>query len=288
MVLFDLIHSNGVQQVLNLVNKLILIIRWVVPIGLIIMTSIDIFNKIINPDDKDGQRRIMNRFIAAVIVFFLPTIINIIMKLVEIGTDGKVTNNTSQNNTGQNDNNTNNDKPKATEVPEKVQILNCPSNDKVFDKGDKIILNAKGTNINWVMFSAEQYLDIIPSSDGKSANIIVMDYYAAGYVTVIAQGNTSYEMCKINIRNREKTQGNVFINNCPNDKIRVGDIFTLTTNEDVSWFNDIYFNYYEIVSVTPRTVDIKVIGHYTDLLPVRIRVKNVNNQEGFCAFYTYN
>jgi len=371
MILYDLLHSEGVRKVLDIMNLIIGAIRWVVPIGLIVMTSIDVFNKVINPDDKEGQKKIMTRIIAAIIVFLLPTIINLIMRLVDIGNgnsnskNNNANNNTSQKDTKKDNNidimycpkdeimvgsslslsaitsenfdgsliwsaNYNNDvilleplnngkilnytlisypssgfvtitlrnntvfktcdvkvtKPKETPV-EKVKILNCPNDDKVYDKGDKLTLNADGTNINWTMYTAKEYLNITPSSDGKSASIEVMDYYPAGSVTVIAEGKGSYEMCKINIRNQVRTEGTVLVNNCPKDKIKIGETFTLSTNEDVDWYNDIYSNYYEIVSSTPRSAIIKVIGNYSNYLPVRIRVKNNSNQVGYCSFYTH-
>ena len=367
MILYDLLNSDGVRKVLNLMNIIINAIRWVVPIGLIVMTSIDVFNKVINPDDKEGQKKIMTRIVAAIIVFLLPTIINLIMRLVDIGNGNTSNNNnnkTTQKDTKQDNNiqimycpasevtvgsslslsavtsenfsgnlvwsaNYNNDvimlEPinngkklnytlvsyptsgtititlrsntniktcnikvtKPQETIEKVQLLNCPSDDKVFDKGDKFTLNAEGTDINWVMNVAQEYLNITPSSDGKSADIEVVDYYAAGNVTLIARNKGSYEMCKINIRNKKRTEGTVLVNNCPKNKIKIGDTFTLTTNEDVNWYNDIYSKYYEIVSSTSRSATIKIIGHYNDYLPINIRVKNNNNQNGYCSFYTY-
>ena len=53
MLLFDFLKSDGVQKILNMMNDIVGIIRWVVPIGLIIMTSIDILRKVINPLEKD-------------------------------------------------------------------------------------------------------------------------------------------------------------------------------------------------------------------------------------------
>ena len=60
------------------------VIRLVVPIGLIVMTVLDISKNVINPDEKDSMKKIGTRLIAAVIVFLVPTIVNIIMGLVDV------------------------------------------------------------------------------------------------------------------------------------------------------------------------------------------------------------
>ena len=75
--------QDGVQGVLHLIRSLIGIIRIVVPIGLIVMTTLDIAKKVINPEDKDGQKKIMHRVIAAVIVFLVPTFITLTFKIID-------------------------------------------------------------------------------------------------------------------------------------------------------------------------------------------------------------
>ena len=78
--------QEGVQNTFHLIKELLNILRIVVPIGLIIMTSIDVMQKVINPDDKEGQKKIMTRAIAALIVFFIPTFIRITFKVIDWGT----------------------------------------------------------------------------------------------------------------------------------------------------------------------------------------------------------
>ena len=84
-ILFNWCSQPGVKTVFNLIKTAFTIIRWVVPIGLIIMTSLDLFNKVLDPDNKDAQKKILNRIIAAVIVFFVPTIVNLVLRLVDVG-----------------------------------------------------------------------------------------------------------------------------------------------------------------------------------------------------------
>lgn len=84
-ILFEWCDQCGIQKILYLIKTLINIMRWVVPIGLIIMTSLDIAKKVLNPDEKEGQQKIMRRVIAALLVFFVPLFIRIVLGLVDIG-----------------------------------------------------------------------------------------------------------------------------------------------------------------------------------------------------------
>ena len=83
-IYFNWFNEPGVQNTISAIYKVIGIIRIVVPIALIVMTSLDIAKKVIDPEDKEGQKKIMNRAIAALIVFLLPTIISLLLKLANI------------------------------------------------------------------------------------------------------------------------------------------------------------------------------------------------------------
>ncbi len=78
--------QDGVKGVFSIIRAIIDIVRYVVPIALIVMTSLDIARKVINPDDKDGQKKIMTRAIAAVIVFFIPLFIKFVFQVIDWGT----------------------------------------------------------------------------------------------------------------------------------------------------------------------------------------------------------
>ena len=82
----------GVKGVLDFVRTIVDIIRIVVPIVLIIMTTIDITKKVIDPEDKDGQKKIMTRAIAALIIFLIPIMIKIVFKVIDwgMGTTGSI------------------------------------------------------------------------------------------------------------------------------------------------------------------------------------------------------
>ena len=83
---FNWFETQEVQNVLNTVMTILGIIRIVVPIALIAMTTIDITKNVINPDDKDGQKKIMIRAIAALLVFLSPIIINLVLNFIGIDT----------------------------------------------------------------------------------------------------------------------------------------------------------------------------------------------------------
>ena len=77
---------NYIGSIFHMIKTILDILRIVVPIALIAMTTLDITKKIINPDDKEGQKKIMTRAIGALIVFFVPTIISLTFKIIDWGT----------------------------------------------------------------------------------------------------------------------------------------------------------------------------------------------------------
>lgn len=77
--------SGGLGTVFKMIKIGLNVIRFVVPIGLIIMTVIDVSKNVFNPDEKDTMKKIGTRLIAAIIVFLVPTIINLLFKVIEVG-----------------------------------------------------------------------------------------------------------------------------------------------------------------------------------------------------------
>lgn len=82
-MLFDWCGQCRVLKIVALVKEILNIIRIVVPIGLIAMTSLDVFKKVLNPEDKEGQKKILTRVIVAVLVFLTPAIINIFLSVID-------------------------------------------------------------------------------------------------------------------------------------------------------------------------------------------------------------
>ena len=75
-------EDPNVLSVINLVKDLLNIISIAVPIILIIMVSIDLTKMIINTDEKatrQSTKSILNRTFAAVALFFIPSVVNLLM-----------------------------------------------------------------------------------------------------------------------------------------------------------------------------------------------------------------
>lgn len=83
---FEWCDQQGVIKIFKLIIKILQIVRWAVPIILIVFCVIDVAKIVANPDhEKDVKKSITNRLIAAVIVFLVPTLVNLVMNLVSIG-----------------------------------------------------------------------------------------------------------------------------------------------------------------------------------------------------------
>ena len=73
--------------ILSVVKKTMFLIQIIVPIILIVWTAISFINLVFNPDDKKQLKPLINRALAAVIIFFIPLFFNIVMDLVGDKTD---------------------------------------------------------------------------------------------------------------------------------------------------------------------------------------------------------
>ncbi len=78
----------ALANVLSLTQTVFNIICVAVPIILIISLVLTIFKVITDPDQKHFIRKIISQVAAAIIVFFLPTLVNIIMTWLPDGDDG--------------------------------------------------------------------------------------------------------------------------------------------------------------------------------------------------------
>lgn len=75
-------NSRMLSVVLPAVKNIMTIIQIVAPILLIIMSVVELARLTANPDDKKGVKKIINKILAAVIIFFIPVFINVVMGLV--------------------------------------------------------------------------------------------------------------------------------------------------------------------------------------------------------------
>ena len=88
MFLDNLCDNQDLLNVLRLVRMVIKVLQIAVPIGLILMGTIDMGKAVIAGDEKkmkEAQKPFVKRIISAVIVFIIPFIVNLVMNLVTTG-----------------------------------------------------------------------------------------------------------------------------------------------------------------------------------------------------------
>ena len=81
--------NKAIASLIMPINNIINLIQIIVPIILLIMISINLTQLVINPDEKKLIKKIKNKAMAAVIVFFVPVIVNAFIGM--IGDSGKGT-----------------------------------------------------------------------------------------------------------------------------------------------------------------------------------------------------
>ncbi len=70
-------------EILSFFNIAVTIMRFLVPIILILKLSLDIYHQIIDVNEKEGRDRIIKRSTAAIIVFLVPVFVNILLTFME-------------------------------------------------------------------------------------------------------------------------------------------------------------------------------------------------------------
>ncbi len=75
-------NDSSLQSILSIVKRIVLLIQIFVPILLIIFASISFIKLVKNPEEKNRIKKIINQFIAATIVFFIPVIVNAVMMML--------------------------------------------------------------------------------------------------------------------------------------------------------------------------------------------------------------
>ena len=72
----------GLVNILSILKRSFSIIQLVVPIILLLMVSIQLVMLMVNPEMKNGNKFIFNKFIAAIIIFLLPVIVNVFFSIM--------------------------------------------------------------------------------------------------------------------------------------------------------------------------------------------------------------
>lgn len=88
--------DESLLDLLRLIRFIIKILQIAVPIGLILMGTIDMGKAVIAGDEKkmkEAQKPFVKRIVSAVIVFIIPFIVNMVMNLILTNTDDSEKNN---------------------------------------------------------------------------------------------------------------------------------------------------------------------------------------------------
>lgn len=75
-------NDVSLAAILVVVKRMLLLIEIMVPILLIIYSTFEFYKLVKNPDEKNGIKKIINKFIAAIVVFMIPVLINVAMNIV--------------------------------------------------------------------------------------------------------------------------------------------------------------------------------------------------------------
>lgn len=83
-------NNPDILSIIYLGKKILNILTTLIPVGVVIFVTIDIFKIVISADSdksiKDNQKMIIKRLIYSVLIFFAPTIVSVIMTtLTEVG-----------------------------------------------------------------------------------------------------------------------------------------------------------------------------------------------------------
>ena len=85
MNIVSICENSNVLKIILFIKTLIEIVKFIIPMLLIIMVSLDLGKGIISGNEKQSEiiKASSNRILAAVIIFLLPTIVNLVMVLVD-------------------------------------------------------------------------------------------------------------------------------------------------------------------------------------------------------------
>ena len=78
----NICNDYSIMPILVIIKNTLSLIQIIVPILLIIMASIQLLKVVKQPDNQKEIKKILNIFLAAIIVFFIPMIINVLFQLL--------------------------------------------------------------------------------------------------------------------------------------------------------------------------------------------------------------
>lgn len=278
---FNWFNSQEVNNIIGMIMKILDIVRIVVPIGLIVMTTIDITKNVINPDDKDGQKKIMIRAIASLIIFLSPIIVNLTLNFMGIDTSKL---------SGINTKVTTRDTSPIYTPPElpvelsSVSLFNCPDTIKV---GESVILN---TNIpanykgSIIWEEPRHIIDVNPSGDKRSATIEVISDTIDTTVDITLKVGNITKNCYV------KVDSGFSIANCPSysKKYKPGEKLTLVTDINSNYKGKVLWNQdNNAFKMTPidngKSMILEVVDNPPSLSAKVTAIKN--NKNSYCLIF---
>ncbi len=75
-------NDYGLARIMGVIKKSFIFIQLAAPIILILMVVAQLTKMVVNPDDKKDMKRLMNKFIAAVIIFIVPVFVNVVLRML--------------------------------------------------------------------------------------------------------------------------------------------------------------------------------------------------------------
>ena len=72
----------GIAMYLYIMKNALTIIQIAIPILLLVMATIQMIKMMASPDDKKSPKALLNKFIAALVVFFIPLIVNVVLSII--------------------------------------------------------------------------------------------------------------------------------------------------------------------------------------------------------------
>ena len=81
-MIIKIVCDKNLNIIFYVVKNILNLIMIIVPILLIIFGSISFIKLVKNPEEKNGTKKIINQFLAAAIVFFVPLFVNVVMGML--------------------------------------------------------------------------------------------------------------------------------------------------------------------------------------------------------------
>ena len=74
--------DSALAMVLKSVRNILTLVQIIAPILLMIMATVELVQLIRDPEDKKKLKKVQNSAIAAIVIFFIPTLINVVMNML--------------------------------------------------------------------------------------------------------------------------------------------------------------------------------------------------------------